>query len=60
MTVLSERVGSPVDHCVTSFDQVRLLRTALIQGKHGRLLPDGILTNSVAVRASGSCTRSAG
>ncbi|GLF93633.1 acyl-CoA dehydrogenase family protein [Streptomyces yaizuensis] len=40
---LPDRVGSPVDHCVTSFDRVRLPRTALVQGPHGRLLPDGTL-----------------
>ncbi|MFH9090565.1 acyl-CoA dehydrogenase [Streptomyces sp. NPDC017673] len=47
VTVLPERVGSPVDHCVTSFDRVRLPRTALVQGEHGRLLPDGTLVSSV-------------
>ncbi|MGZ3113753.1 acyl-CoA dehydrogenase family protein [Streptomyces sp. H62] len=47
VTVLPERVGSPVDHCVTSFDRVRLPRTALVQGEHGRLLPDGNLASSV-------------
>jgi acyl-CoA oxidase len=47
VTVLPERVGSPVDHCVTSFDRVRLPRTALVQGEHGRLLPDGHLASSV-------------
>ncbi|MEV5921970.1 acyl-CoA dehydrogenase [Streptomyces pseudogriseolus] len=47
VTVLPERVGSPVDHCVTSFDHVRLPRTALIQGEHGQLRPDGSLTSSV-------------
>ncbi|MGA4863692.1 acyl-CoA dehydrogenase [Streptomyces lavendulocolor] len=47
VTVLPERVGSPVDHCVTSFDHVRLPRTALVQGEHGRLLPDGTLVSSV-------------
>ncbi|MFF8955928.1 acyl-CoA dehydrogenase [Streptomyces sp. NPDC014894] len=44
---LPERVGSPVDHCVTSFDRVRLPRTALVQGAHGRLLPDGSLRSTV-------------
>lgn len=46
--LLPERVGSPVDHCVTSFDQVRLPRTALLQGDHGRLLPDGTFTSTVS------------
>ncbi|GAA2228225.1 hypothetical protein GCM10010232_12760 [Streptomyces amakusaensis] len=44
---LPERTGSPVDHCVTSFDRVRLPRTALIQGPHGRLLTDGALRSAV-------------
>lgn len=47
VATLPERIGSPVDHCVTSFDHVRLPRTALIQGKHGRLLPDGTFTSAV-------------
>ncbi|MFI6083043.1 acyl-CoA dehydrogenase [Streptomyces sp. NPDC051217] len=47
VAMLPERVGSPVDHCLTSFDQVRLPRTALIQGEHGRLLPDGTFTSAV-------------
>nr|WSW71485.1 acyl-CoA oxidase [Streptomyces sp. NBC_00995] len=47
VTQLPERIGSPVDHCVTGFDRVRLPRTALIQGEHGRLLPDGTLTSAV-------------
>ncbi|MFJ2832533.1 acyl-CoA dehydrogenase [Streptomyces sp. NPDC087263] len=47
VNMLPERIGSPVDHCVTSFDQVRLPRTALIQGAHGQLLPDGTFTSSV-------------
>ncbi|WP_406451957.1 acyl-CoA oxidase [Streptomyces sp. NBC_00876] len=47
VTVLPERIGSPVDHCVTGFDQVRLPRTALIQGEHGKLLPDGTFTSAV-------------
>lgn len=47
VTMLPERIGSPVDHCVTGFDQVRLPRTALIQGEHGTLLPDGTLTSAV-------------
>ncbi|MEU5047179.1 acyl-CoA dehydrogenase family protein [Streptomyces griseorubiginosus] len=47
VTLLPERIGSPVDHCVTRFDRVRLPRTALIQGPHGRLLPDGTLSSAV-------------
>ncbi|MFI0740374.1 acyl-CoA dehydrogenase [Streptomyces sp. NPDC021100] len=44
---LPERTGSPVDHCVTAFDHVRLPRTALVQGPHGRLLPGGGLAGAV-------------
>ncbi|MER5767120.1 acyl-CoA dehydrogenase family protein [Streptomyces sp. NPDC001985] len=44
---LPERIGSPVDHCVTAFDRVRLPRTALVQGPHGRLLSDGTLRSAV-------------
>ncbi|MFE3112020.1 acyl-CoA dehydrogenase [Kitasatospora indigofera] len=47
VTMLPERTGSPVDHCVTGFHHVRLPRTALIQGPHGRLLPDGTFTSTV-------------
>ncbi|MFJ8979252.1 acyl-CoA dehydrogenase [Streptomyces sp. NPDC102282] len=47
VTVLPERIGSPVDHCVTTFDQVRLPRTALIQGEHGELRPDGTFISAV-------------
>ena len=38
---LADRAGSPVDHCLTSFDQLRLPRSALLEGPHGRLAPDG-------------------
>ncbi|MEU5323882.1 acyl-CoA dehydrogenase [Streptomyces sp. NPDC021056] len=47
VTTLPERIGGPVDHCVTSFDHVRLPRTALIQGEHGRLAADGTFTSAV-------------
>ncbi|NEA66450.1 acyl-CoA oxidase [Streptomyces sp. SID12488] len=47
VTLLPERVGASVDHCATNFDNVRLPRTALIQGAHGQLLPDGSLVSSV-------------
>ncbi|MGC5564901.1 acyl-CoA dehydrogenase [Streptomyces sp. FR-108] len=45
--LLPERIGSPVDHCVTSFNQVRLPRTALLQGPHGRLGTDGVFSSVV-------------
>ncbi|MFH8485200.1 acyl-CoA dehydrogenase family protein [Streptomyces longisporoflavus] len=47
VTMLPDRIGSPVDHCVTSFDHVRLPRTALIQGEHGRLTAQGTFTSAV-------------
>ena len=47
---LPERTGTPVDHCVTSFDHVRLPREALLQGEHGRLTPDGSLTSALGNR----------
>ncbi|MCX5204072.1 hypothetical protein OG897_21790 [Streptomyces sp. NBC_00237] len=47
VTLLPDRIGSPVDHCVTSFETVRLPRTALLQGEHGRLTADGTFTSEV-------------
>ncbi|MDQ0812874.1 acyl-CoA oxidase [Streptomyces sp. B3I7] len=47
---LPERTGTPVDHCLTSFDHVRLPREALLQGEHGRLTPDGSLTSALGNR----------
>ncbi|MEU8779930.1 acyl-CoA dehydrogenase [Streptomyces sp. NPDC048606] len=44
---LPDRTGTPVDHCVTSFDRLWLPRTALVQGPHGRLDPDGVLRSEV-------------
>ncbi|AUG80941.1 acyl-CoA oxidase [Kitasatospora sp. MMS16-BH015] len=44
---LPERVGSPVDHCLTSFDRVVLPLSALLTGEHGRLAPDGTLTSTL-------------
>ena len=44
---LPPRVGSPVDHCTTSFDQVRLPRGALLEGPHGRLDEEGRFVSSV-------------
>ncbi|ANS62499.1 putative acyl-CoA oxidase [Streptomyces lincolnensis] len=38
---LPETVSAPVDHCATSFHDVRLPLTALLQGPHGRLSPTG-------------------
>ncbi|WP_078618583.1 MULTISPECIES: acyl-CoA dehydrogenase [unclassified Streptomyces] len=47
---LPERTGTPVDHCLTSFDHVRLPREALLQGEHGRLAPDSTLTSTLGNR----------
>ncbi|MFF0065477.1 acyl-CoA dehydrogenase [Streptomyces sp. NPDC005279] len=44
---LPERTGSPVDHCLTSFDHVRLPREALLEDEHGRLDADGEFSSSV-------------
>ncbi|MFF0415636.1 acyl-CoA dehydrogenase [Kitasatospora sp. NPDC004745] len=41
------RPGSPVDHCLTSFDRVRLPFEALLTGDHGRLSDDGTLTSAL-------------
>lgn len=38
---------SPVDHCATAFHGVRLPLTALLQGEHGRLTPEGTLVSSL-------------
>lgn len=38
---LPARLGSPVDHCLTSFDQVFVRRDALLGGEHGRIGDDG-------------------
>ncbi|MBD0671563.1 acyl-CoA dehydrogenase family protein, partial [Streptomyces sp. CBMA156] len=44
---LPERPGSPVDHCLTSFDRVGLPYEALLTGAHGRLADDGTFTSAV-------------
>ncbi|MFG3053500.1 acyl-CoA dehydrogenase [Kitasatospora sp. NPDC048239] len=41
------RPGSPVDHCLTSFDQVLLPHEALLTGEHGRLGDDGTFTSAL-------------
>ncbi|MFE6894372.1 acyl-CoA dehydrogenase [Streptomyces sp. NPDC057694] len=38
---LPARHGTPVDHCVTAFEHVRLPREALLEGMHGHLDPEG-------------------
>ena len=47
---LPQRPGSPVDHCLTSFDQVLLPHEALLTGDHGRLADDGTFTSSLGSR----------
>ncbi|MEU2835161.1 acyl-CoA dehydrogenase [Streptomyces lavendulae] len=48
VTALPARTGSPVDHCLTSFDQVCLPRTALLEDPQTTLLPDGTLKTCAA------------
>jgi acyl-CoA oxidase len=38
---LHQTASAPVDHCATFFRGVRLPRTAMLQGDHGRLTPEG-------------------
>ncbi|WPW33467.1 acyl-CoA dehydrogenase [Streptomyces atratus] len=44
---LPQTATAPVDHCVTSFDHVRLPHEALLQSDHGRLTPEGVFTSSI-------------
>ncbi|MFD3424240.1 acyl-CoA dehydrogenase family protein [Streptomyces decoyicus] len=45
---LGERIGQPLDHSLTSFDQVQLPPNALLQADHGRFDADGTFTSQVA------------
>ncbi|CAL9420343.1 hypothetical protein SUDANB105_01830 [Streptomyces sp. enrichment culture] len=47
---LPERTGTPVDHCLTSFDHVRLPREAMLEAAHGRLDENGRLTSTLGNR----------
>ncbi|MFB6504207.1 MULTISPECIES: acyl-CoA dehydrogenase [unclassified Streptomyces] len=47
---LPARTGSPVDHCLTSFDRVFVERAALLGGEHGRIGDDGEFSSAVANR----------
>ncbi|MGA5822005.1 acyl-CoA dehydrogenase [Kitasatospora sp. NPDC094028] len=47
---LPVRPGSPVDHCLTSFDHVTLPHGALLTGAHGRLADDGTFTSAFGSR----------
>ncbi|MFF1913138.1 acyl-CoA dehydrogenase [Streptomyces sp. NPDC058239] len=44
---LPQTATAPVDHCITSFDNVRLPQEALLQADHGRLSPEGVFTSSI-------------
>ncbi|MFF3994380.1 acyl-CoA dehydrogenase [Streptomyces cyaneofuscatus] len=44
---LPQTASSPVDHCATTFHDVRLPFSALLQGDHGRLTPDGEFTSAL-------------
>ncbi|MER6105515.1 acyl-CoA dehydrogenase [Streptomyces sp. NPDC001832] len=44
---LPQTATAPVDHCVTSFDHVRLPQDALLQSDHGYLTPEGVFTSSI-------------
>ncbi|MFJ9951201.1 acyl-CoA dehydrogenase [Kitasatospora sp. NPDC091207] len=44
---LPRRPGNPVDHCLTSFDEVLLPQEALLTGAHGRLGPDATFTSAL-------------
>lgn len=44
---LPPRPGSPLDHCLTSFDRVPLPRRALLAGTHSRLTEDGVFTSTI-------------
>jgi len=47
---LPRRTGTPVDHCLTSFDRVWLPREALLEAEHGRLGADGTLASTLGNR----------
>ncbi|MDT0440475.1 MULTISPECIES: acyl-CoA dehydrogenase [Streptomyces] len=47
---LSQTPGSAVDHAITSFDHVRLDRTALLTGDHADLDPDGTFHSAIRNR----------
>ncbi|MCX5203256.1 acyl-CoA dehydrogenase family protein [Streptomyces sp. NBC_00237] len=47
---LPQRMGSPVDHCLTTFDRVWLPQTAMLQSQHGRLDDNGELQSTLGNR----------
>ncbi|WP_405560621.1 acyl-CoA dehydrogenase [Streptomyces sp. NBC_01180] len=50
--LLPRRMGSVVDHCLTSFDDVFVPRGSLLSGPQGRLGADGTFSSEVANRRS--------
>ncbi|WP_328689781.1 acyl-CoA oxidase [Streptomyces phaeochromogenes] len=44
---LPQTSTSPVDHCLTTFDRVRLPFEAFLQADNGRLSPNGVFTSNV-------------
>lgn len=50
--LLPRRLGSAVDHCLTSFDDVFVPRDALLSGSQGRLDAEGVFTSDVVNRRS--------
>ncbi|MCX5401458.1 acyl-CoA dehydrogenase [Streptomyces sp. NBC_00102] len=47
---LPARMGSPVDHCLTSFDDCFVPRTALLAGPHGHVDDDGGFASALPSR----------
>ncbi|MFE7567648.1 acyl-CoA dehydrogenase [Streptomyces sp. NPDC057539] len=47
---LPARLGSPVDHCLTSFDRVFVGRDALLGGAQGRIGDDGVFRSEQSNR----------
>ncbi|MFK0045967.1 acyl-CoA dehydrogenase [Streptomyces sp. NPDC090741] len=47
---LPARLGSAHDHCLTSFDRVRVPREAMLDGVHGRITGDGVFASEVSER----------
>jgi acyl-CoA oxidase len=45
--VLPFRSGPPVDHCLTSFDDVFVSRDALLAGSHGKFAADGTFVSDI-------------
>ncbi|WP_328325949.1 acyl-CoA dehydrogenase family protein [Streptomyces sp. NBC_00455] len=50
--LLPRRMGSVVDHCLTSFDDVLVPREALLSGAQGRLDAEGTFSSEVVNRRS--------